>query len=152
MTEEEQMTLPMAVSLRPILLLLFLLFPACLSHAAHPLNSTGEATELWEGKVLTASFKVGMCFARDGKARGVLILTHRNGKNDVYHLYGSLKDKHFDLAHSSGHFFKGELTGPEEMKGKVKLSNGLRLTLKGRRTQNARLYGDDCSPVPNQER
>lgn len=112
--------------------------------AASP--APGEVGELWQGKVLTASFRAGMCFDANGKARGVLLLRHRNGQQDAYHLYGSIRDNEFNLTHSSGHQFTGRLTGPEKMEGSVRLANGMKLNLEGSRIQNAILAGDDCSP------
>lgn len=106
-----------------------------------------HSTELWRGKVLTASFRAGMCFGHDGKARGVLILKHSSGQEDVYHLYGTMKNNEFDLSHSSGHYFSGKLTGPGTMEGKAKLSNGMKLNLKGERLQNVRLKASDCAPL-----
>lgn len=104
-------------------------------------------TELWEGRVLTARFRVGMCFEPGGDVRGVLILKHLNGNEDTYHLYGKLKGDNFDLSHSSGHYFNGQLTGPDSMEGKVKLSNGMKMTLKGSRTRNVTLKAPDCAPL-----
>lgn len=120
------------------------------SIAGPPTTSTGpeHVTELWEGKVLTATFRTGMCFSPDGKARGVLILRHANGNEDVYHLYGTIKNNSFDLSHSSGHFFNGRLTGRDTMEGKVKLNNGLKLSLEGKRIQDAPLLAKDCAPLP----
>lgn len=106
----------------------------------------GEVAELWHGKILTASFRTGMCFDATGKARGVLLLRHRNGQQDAYHLYGTIRNNEFSLSHSSGHQFNGQLTGPTTMKGRVHLANGMNLNLEGHRVQDARLEGDDCSP------
>lgn len=111
-------------------------------------SGNGQITELWEGKVLTASFRAGMCFGTDGKAKGVLLLRHANGQEDTYHLYGTIRNNAFDLSHSSGHYFNGQLTGPDSMEGKVKLSNGLKLGLKGRRIKDAELMAPDCAPMP----
>ena len=110
-------------------------------------SGDGRVTELWEGKKLTAKFRAGMCFEADGKARGVLILTHGNGNEDVYHLYGSKNGNHFDLSHSSGHYFNGELKDSGEMEGSVKLSNGMKMSLKGGRKQNVTLKAPDCAPL-----
>lgn len=124
------------------------IFPVCSAYAEDVIKSDSDlTTELWEGRVLTARFKAGMCFERDGKARGVLILKHMTGKEDTYHLYGSIKNNSFELSHSSGHYFNGELTDPENMAGKVKLSNGMNLTLKGHRTRNVTLKAPDCAPL-----
>lgn len=109
------------------------------------------STELWEGKVLTATFRAGMCFEADGKARGVLILRHAKGQEDVYHLYGTMHDNEFSLSHSSGHKFSGSLENPEKMEGKVKLGNGIRLSMKGIRRKNVPLAAPDCAPLPVQK-
>ena len=67
------------------------------SFAAAPAGNTGtyEVTELWTGDVLTASFRMGMCFAADGKLRGVVLLRSSNGQVDVYHVYGSVQNNTF---------------------------------------------------------
>lgn len=108
----------------------------------------GVVTELWDGKVLTATFRAGMCFEPTGVTRGVLILRHANGKEDVYHLNGVTLNGEFELSHASGHEFKGEFSGPDKMKGKVKLANGLRVSLKGERHRDVPLAAEDCAPLP----
>lgn len=111
-------------------------------------SGPGEVTELWTGKVLTATFRAGMCFGADGKARGVLILRHANGQEDTYHLYGGIRANAFDLTHSSGHSFTGRLTGPRSMEGRVRLKNGLSLSLEGERALDVPLVAEDCAPLP----
>ena len=111
-------------------------------------SGPGEVTELWTGRVLTATFRAGMCFSADGKARGVLLLRHANGQEDTYHLSGSIRANAFDLSHSSGHSFTGRLTGPRSMEGRVRLKNGLRLSLEGERTPDVPLLAEDCAPLP----
>ena len=111
-------------------------------------SGSGEVTELWTGKVLTATFRAGMCFRTDGKARGVLILRHANGNEDTYHLYGHIRDNAFELTHGSGHSFTGRLTGPKSMEGRVKLKNGLALNLEGTRELDVPLVAEDCAPLP----
>lgn len=110
-------------------------------------SGPGLRTEQWTGRVLTAKFRAGMCFEDNGKARGVLILRHANGNEDVYHLYGHIKNNEFELSHSSGHHFEGRLTGPESMEGKVKINKGPRLSLSGKRVLNVHLAASDCAPL-----
>lgn len=129
-----------------ILLILFAHFEALAAEAI--VTGKNEMTELWEGKALTASFRVGICHDKKGKAKGVLLLRHANGQEDTYHLYGTLRDNEFFLSHSSGHTFSGAITGAMSMKGKAKLKNGLRLTLKGKRTKDVPLAASDCAPLP----
>lgn len=109
----------------------------------------GITTELWEGKALTAHFRVGICYKPDGQAQGVLVLKHRSGNQDIYHLYGTLKNNEFYLTHSSGHKISGQLTGPTEMKGKARLSSGIKLNLSGKRYPNTPLIAADCAPLPD---
>lgn len=111
----------------------------------------GLTTELWQGKALTATFRVGICYTAKGKANGVLLLKHRNGQVDTYHLNGTLKNNEFYLTHSSGHKITGSLTGPGGMQGKARLANGLSLGLKGERIRNAPLAAADCAPLPAQD-
>lgn len=111
-------------------------------------TGNGVVTELWDGKVLTATFRAGMCFEASGSARGVLALRHASGQEDIYHLYGSIKNNQFTLTHTSGHVFTGALTGPDKMEGRVKLANGLALSLKGTRHKDAELAAADCAPLP----
>lgn len=142
---------PIPKLLLPCLCLAWLAAPLAANCAEKPktmVSGPNETTELWQGKVLTAKFRVGMCYSPDGKARGVLLLKHRNGQEDVYHLYGTLRNNAFELTHSSGHYFSGKLTGPGTMEGKAKLSGGMSLSLKGTRTRNAPVIAEDCAPLP----
>lgn len=123
------------------------LLPEASAQERYIKSGDGRDTEFWEGKILTAKFRAGMCFEPDGKARGVLILTHHTGREDTYHLYGTKLGDKFDLSHSSGHYFKGTLKSPGEMEGNVKLSNGMKMSLKGSRKQNVTLKAPDCAPL-----
>lgn len=116
---------------------------------ARETQADGVKTELWHGKALTATFRVGVCFHPDGKTNGVLILRHANGDEDTYHLYGHTQNNKFELSHGSGHHFSGDLSDPANMTGKVRLKNGLSLNLKGERVKNAVLAPDDCAPLPS---
>lgn len=114
--------------------------------AATITSGTDVSTERWEGKVLTAKFRAGMCFRKNGQAYGVLILRHANGKEDTYHLYGTLKNNHFELAHGSGHHFTGTLDSTS-IKGTAKIKGGPKLGLSGRRIRNVPLAAEDCAPL-----
>lgn len=106
----------------------------------------GEVTELWQGSVLGAGFRAGVCFAASGDARGVLLLTHANGQTDVYHLAGRISDNAFELRHGSGHVFRGRLLPGGKMEGRVRLNNGLSLSLSGTRRLDVPL-APDCAPL-----
>lgn len=135
--------------MKKIMLLLVLLFaqPVWGGPAVIKTGPDG-VTELWEGKVLTATFRAGMCFDAKGRARGVLVLRHASGQEDVYHLYGTIKNNAFELSHGSGHTFNGTLTGPDKMEGKVRLKSGMRLSLEGKRSRDVPLAAEDCAPLP----
>ena len=107
------------------------------SFAAAPAGNTGtyEVTELWTGDVLTASFRMGMCFAADGKLRGVVLLRSSNGQVDVYHVYGS------------GHKITGRFLPGDDVEVKIRLGNGMRFTTVARRFRDVPLT-DDCAPLP----
>lgn len=130
-----------------LLLAMLLCWLPCRAAETTVTNSQ-HVTELWEGKALTARFRVGICYQKNGKAQGVLLLRHSNGQEDVYHLYGTLRDNEFNLNHSSGHHLSGALTGPATMKGKARLSNGLSFTLSGKRQMDVPLAASDCAPLP----
>lgn len=121
--------------------------PASLMAAETIVSNPEVRTEYWQGKVLTATFRAGMCFARDGQARGVLLLRHSSGQVDEYHLYGKISGDEFELSHSSGHIFKGRLVTPDRMEGRVKLKHSISLSLKGERIQNVPLLAEDCAPL-----
>lgn len=135
--------------MKKLLILALLAFmPANAKCVETTVTGPDHVTELWEGKALTATFKVGMCYDAKGKANGVLLLRHANGREDVYHLYGTLKNGEFSLSHSSGHTFAGKLTGNDSMEGKARLKSGLKMSLSGKRHRNAPLAAADCAPLP----
>lgn len=133
--------------LRLLILSLFLATPAFAQETVR--SGPDLTTELWEGRTLTAHFRVGICYRPDGHAQGVLVLKHRSGNEDIYHLYGTLKNNEFYLSHSSGHRISGKLTAADKMEGKARLSSGLKLSLSGSRHLNAPVLAADCAPVPN---
>lgn len=130
-----------------LLLAAFLAFaPGELSAQQTTTSGPDHTTEYWQGKVLTATFRAGMCFTPHGQAKGVLILRHSSGNEDTYHLYGTMRNGEFDLYHGSGHHFYGTLSG-NSLKGKAKLNRGITLSLKGKRTENVTLKAEDCAPL-----
>ena len=129
-----------------VLLLMFLFAPDPTSAGEIMRSGPEHTTEYWQGKVLTASFRAGMCFSPNGQARGVLILRHSNGNEDTYHLHGTITNGEFNLSHSSGHHFYGTLSD-NSISGKAKLNRGITLSLKGKRTRNVPLKAQDCAPL-----
>ncbi len=107
-----------------------------------------EVRELWTGSLYTSSFRAGMCFSAQGKVRGVLHLRLANGQVDVYHLNGRVKDNVIEASHSSGHIFRGRLSGPDSVEGTINLKNGMKIKIKGKRIQDVPLAPEDCAPLP----
>lgn len=114
---------------------------------ATPAVPVAEYTEVWEGKVLSATYRVGMCTRADGTVRGVFLLTHRSGETDVYHLNGSVRDHSLTARHHSGHELTADLRDPSTVRGKMRLKNGMSFSLDARRHPNAPVT-DDCAPLP----
>lgn len=110
-------------------------------------RKTFEVTELWTGDVLTASFRMGMCFAADGKLRGVVLLRSSNGQVDVYHVYGTVRDNAFSATHGSGHEISGRFLSRDRVAVRIRLANGMRLSTEADRVQDVPLT-DDCAPLP----
>lgn len=106
-----------------------------------------ERRELWTGSVLTSSYRVGLCVAPSGEARGVLLLRSLWGREDVYHLYGTVRGEQIDLRHGSGHRILARYAGGK-VKGQAFLRQGKKFALDARRTLDAALTRDDCRPLP----
>ncbi|MBQ7608617.1 MAG: hypothetical protein IJU76_11705 [Desulfovibrionaceae bacterium] len=107
-----------------------------------------ESTELWTGSILTSTFRCGFCFTQSGKARGVLLLKTAFGQIDEYHLYGSMKNGHLDVRHSSGHHVTGHIVDKKHVKGSIQLGSGRKFSFSGKRETNVRLVPEDCAPLP----
>ncbi|MCR4666830.1 MAG: hypothetical protein K5657_06000 [Desulfovibrio sp.] len=129
------------------LVLLFLLFLALFTPPAL-LLADDERQELWSGSIYTSTFRCGFCFARDGRARGVLLLKTLFGQVDEYHLYGTIRNGHVDVRHSSGHHVVGDILSDNSIKGQITLGTGKVISFKGKRSTEARLAQDDCAPLP----
>lgn len=106
-----------------------------------------EQRELWVGKIYTSKFKCGFCFSKNGKARGVLFLRTPFGQVDVYHLYGTYKNGLVDARHSSGHHVRGKVVDGQNVKGKIKLGDGRKVSFKGTRVVGVPLAKEDCAPL-----
>ncbi|MDO5484441.1 MAG: hypothetical protein Q4F27_05985 [Desulfovibrionaceae bacterium] len=106
-----------------------------------------EVSELWTGSLYSSSYRAGVCFAADGKVRGVLHLRLSGGKVDVYHFYGHSRDGQIEVRHSSGHVFKGRLASSDAVEGMVRLKNGMKIRMEGKRTHNAPLAPANCAPL-----
>ncbi len=114
--------------------------------SAHPVNEQGERTELWTGKVLSATFKAGICTRPNGAVRGVFWLRHANGDVDVYHVYGFRNGEEVEVRHPSGHIFRARVTPDGNLSGKVRIKNRIGLTMKGSSQRDVPL-SDDCAPL-----
>lgn len=106
-----------------------------------------EVRELWTGSLYTSSYRVGVCFTAQGELRGVVHLRLRNGQVDVYHIRGSVKGKEIRARHGSGHSFAGRFANSGRVEGTIRLKNGMKVRLEGRRTHNAALAPENCAPL-----
>lgn len=111
-------------------------------------RQTKEVRELWTGSMFTSTMRIGICFFDGDKLRGVVHLRQRNGAVDVYHIYGGVHGEEFWARHGSGHTFTGRLVSDDVVDVRIRLKNGMRLRMEGRREHYARLAEDDCAPLP----
>ncbi|MFT4302441.1 MAG: hypothetical protein QM579_11880 [Desulfovibrio sp.] len=107
-----------------------------------------EVRELWTGSLYSSTYKVGVCFSADGNVRGVVQLRLYNGQVDVYHIVGSVQNNEIQARHSSGHTFKGRLVSGDKVEGTIKLKNGMKVQLEGKRTYDVPLAPENCAPLP----
>ncbi len=112
-----------------------------------PSGGPVEVRELWTGSLYSSTYKVGLCFSADGNVRGVVYLRLYNGKVDVYHIVGSVKNNEIRARHSSGHAFKGRLVSNDKVEGTITLKNGMKVQLEGKRTLDVPLAPENCAPL-----
>ena len=111
-------------------------------------NAPFEVRELWTGSLYSSTYRVGVCFSAQGTVRGVVHLRLYNGKVDVYHIDGTVRNNEVEAHHSSGHTFKGRLVSADTVEGVISLKNGMNVRLEGRRIHDAQLAPEDCAPLP----
>lgn len=111
-------------------------------------NTPVEVRELWTGSLYSSTYRVGVCVSAQGTVRGVVHLRLYNGKVDVYHIDGTVRNNDIEAHHSSGHSFKGRLASAEKVEGVISLKNGMNVRLEGKRTHDAPLAPEDCAPLP----
>ena len=111
-------------------------------------NAPVEVRELWTGSLYSSTYRVGVCVSAQGTVRGVVHLRLYNGKVDVYHIDGTVRNNDIEAHHSSGHSFKGRLASAEKVEGVISLKNGMNVRLEGKRIHDAPLAPEDCAPLP----
>lgn len=111
-------------------------------------NSPVEVRELWTGSLYSSTYRVGVCVSAQGTVRGVVHLRLYNGKVDVYHIDGTVRNNDIEAHHSSGHSFKGRLASADKVEGVISLKNGMNVRLEGKRIHDAPLAPEDCAPLP----
>lgn len=111
-------------------------------------NTPVEVRELWTGSLYSSTYRVGVCVSAQGTVRGVVHLRLYNGKVDVYHIDGTVRNNDIEAHHSSGHSFKGRLASADKVEGVISLKNGMSIRLEGKRTHDAPLAPEDCAPLP----
>ena len=107
-----------------------------------------ERRELWTGSLYTSTYRIGLCVKPSGEARGVVLLRIYNGDVDVYHVEGTVRNGRITARHHSGHTFEGKYDSSDRASGTITLKSGRRISLKAKRTPDARLTEDDCRPLP----
>lgn len=103
--------------------------------------------ELWTGTLYTATFRMGVCVTHAGVLRGVLLLRHKNGDEDVYHVHGTVDNGHIRARHNSGHVFEGYFVGEDRVHLNVTLKGGRILHLEGVRIRDPAMRLDTCRPI-----
>ena len=111
-------------------------------------NAPVEVRELWTGSLYSSTYRVGVCVSAQGTVRGVVHLRLYNGKVDVYHIDGTVRNNDIEAHHSSGHSFKGRLASADKVEGVISLKNGMNVRLEGKRIHDAPLAPEDCAPLP----
>ena len=111
-------------------------------------NTPVEVRELWTGSLYSSTYRVGVCVSPQGTVRGVVHLRLYNGKVDVYHIDGTVRNNDIEAHHSSGHSFKGRLASADKVEGVISLKNGMNVRLEGKRIHDAPLAPEDCAPLP----
>ena len=111
-------------------------------------NTPVEVRELWTGSLYSSTYRVGVCVSAQGTVRGVVHLRLYNGKVDVYHIDGTVRNNEVEAHHSSGHTFKGRLVSADTVEGVISLKNGMNVRLEGKRIHDAPLAPEDCAPLP----
>lgn len=111
-------------------------------------NTSVEVRELWTGSLYSSTYRVGVCVSAQGTVRGVVHLRLYNGKVDVYHIDGTVRNNDIEAHHSSGHSFKGRLASADKVEGVISLKNGMNVRLEGKRIHDAPLAPEDCAPLP----
>ena len=111
-------------------------------------NTPVEVRELWTGSLYSSTYRVGVCVSAQGAVRGVVHLRLYNGKVDVYHIDGTVRNNDIEAHHSSGHSFKGRLASADKVEGVISLKNGMNVRLEGKRIHDAPLAPEDCAPLP----
>ena len=111
-------------------------------------NTPVEVRELWTGSLYSSTYRVGVCVSAQGTVRGVVHLRLYNGKVDVYHIDGTVRNNDIEAHHSSGHSFKGRLASADKVEGVISLKNGMNVRLEGKRIHDAPLAPEDCAPLP----
>lgn len=115
--------------------------------AGEAVADPAESVELWTGDIYTSSYRATVCVRPDGSLRGDLLLRIANGHVDEYHFTGHTQNYEVEASHSSGHHFKGRITGPSTVEGTIHLRNGMSVRLKGKRTTQGVQVTPNCEPL-----
>lgn len=113
----------------PMLMLLCLLAQAAPAFAAPPV-APGPARDIagtWQALVMGQPVTVR--FTQNGNLiSGLLLLPDVTGKENAYHLSGTIVDDFFAAFHGSGHMLRGWLRGSDEATGELTLKDAAPIT------------------------
>ena len=120
----------------PALMLLCLLAQAAPVSAAPP-AAPGPARDIagtWRAEVMGQPVTVR--FTQNGNLiSGLLLLPDVTGKENAYHLSGTIVDDFFAAFHGSGHMLRGWLRGTDEATGELTLKDAAPITFPMRRVR-----------------
>ncbi|KUG29785.1 hypothetical protein ASZ90_000329 [hydrocarbon metagenome] len=129
----------MPTSIRLFLALAWLTLAAAAVAAAAPAapspTAPGPAQDIagtWQAQVMGQSATV--TFTQNGNLiSGLLVLPDVTGKQNSYHLSGTIVDTFFAALHGSGHMLRGWLRSPDEADGELTLAGSPPISLTLRR-------------------
>lgn len=130
----------MPTSIRLFLALAWLTLAAAAVAAAAPAAQVapaapGPAQDIagtWQAQVMGQSATV--TFTQNGNLiSGLLVLPDVTGKQNSYHLSGTIVDTFFAALHGSGHMLRGWLRSPDEADGELTLAGSPPISLTLRR-------------------
>lgn len=112
---------------------------------ARPALAENPVSGIWEGEIFGSRLEATI--VQNGEfLSGVVSITPRNGKRDIYHVQGAVFGTHVVALHGAGHVFEGDLVEPDRLTGVLTTKGGTTLTLTATRRAAA---VKETPPAPN---